>query len=131
VDNQVDAGTGTMLARGAFENADHSLTPGLFVRVRLPIGNPTRSLLVSERAVGTDQGNKYLLIVNPNNVVEYRAVKLGPISDGLRVIREGLRPGERVITAGIQRVRPGITVAPQEAAPSPDTTATPAPASAS
>lgn len=117
LDNQVNTATGTMLARAVFENADRRLTPGLFVRVRLPIGDPTRSLLVSERAVATDQGTKYVLVVNDQNVVEYRSVKLGPLSDGLRVIREGLKPGERVVTAGIQRARPGITVKPQEAAP--------------
>jgi RND family efflux transporter MFP subunit len=107
-----------MLARAVFDNADRRLTPGLFVRVRMPIGDPTRSLLVSERAVGTDQGTKYVLVVNDQNVVEYRPVKLGPLSEDLRVIREGLKPGERVITAGIQRARPGITVKPQETPPS-------------
>lgn len=115
VDNQVNAATGTMLARAVFDNKDRALTPGLFVRVRMPMGDPARSLLVSERAVGTDQGTKYVLAVNDQNVVEYRAVKLGPLSDGLRVIRDGLKPGERVITAGLQRVRPGITVKPNEA----------------
>ena len=119
VDNQVNPATGTMLARAVFTNEDRSLTPGLFVRVRLPIGDPARSLLVSERAVGTDQGTKYVLAVNDQNVVEYRAVKLGPLSDGLRVIREGLKPGDRVITAGIQRARPGITVKPNEASTAP------------
>ncbi len=117
VDNQVNTATGTMLARATFENTDRRLSPGLFVRVRLPIGDPARSLLVSERAIGTDQGTKYVLVVNDQNVVVYRPVKLGPLSDGLRVIREGLNPGERVITAGIQRARPGITVKPQEATP--------------
>jgi RND family efflux transporter MFP subunit len=115
-DNQVNPDTGTILARAVFANEDRSLSPGLFVRLRLPIGDPARSLLVSERAIGTDQGTKYVLVVNDQNVVEYRAVKLGPLSDGLRVIREGLKPGERVITAGLQRARPGITVKPQEAA---------------
>jgi RND family efflux transporter MFP subunit len=126
VDNQVNTATGTMLARATFANTDRRLTPGLFVRVRLPIGDPTRSLLVSERAIGTDQGTKYVLVVNDQNVVEYRPVKLGPLSDGLRVIREGLKPGERVITAGIQRARPGITVKPQEAAGAPGGAAAPA-----
>jgi RND family efflux transporter MFP subunit len=116
VDNQVNPATGTMLARAVFDNEDRVLTPGLFVRVRLPIGNPTRSLLVSERAIGTDQGTKYVLVVNDQNVVEFRPVKLGPLSDGQRVIREGVKAGERVITAGIQRARPGITVKPQDAA---------------
>jgi RND family efflux transporter MFP subunit len=114
VDNQVNPATGTMLARAVFDNKDRTLTPGLFVRVRLPIGDPKHSLLVSERAIGTDQGTKYVLAVNDQNVVEYRAVKLGPLSDGMRVIREGLKPGDRVISAGIQRARPGITVKPNE-----------------
>jgi RND family efflux transporter MFP subunit len=125
VDNQVNPATGTLLARAVFENTDRSLTPGLFVRVRLPIGDPKRSLLVSERAIGTDQGTKYVLAVNDQNVVEYRAVKLGPLSDGMRVIREGLKPGDRVITAGIQRARPGITVKPNEVAAPTGTAANP------
>lgn len=131
VDNQVNPATGTMLARAVFANEDRSLTPGLFVRVRLPIGDPAHSLLVSERAVGTDQGTKYVLVVNDTNVVEYRPVKLGPLSDGLRVIREGLKPGERVITAGIQRARPGITVKPNEASTPADGTAAAPPPSKS
>lgn len=124
IDNQVNTATGTMLARAVFANADRRLAPGLFVRVRLPIGDPTRSLLVSERAIGTDQGTKYVLVVNDQNVVEYRPVTLGPLSEGMRVIREGLKPGERVITAGIQRARPGITVKPLEAAPADNAAAT-------
>jgi RND family efflux transporter MFP subunit len=127
-DNQVNPDTGTILARAVFDNTDRSLSPGLFVRLRLPIGDPAHSLLVSERAIGTDQGNKYVLVVNDQNVVEYRAVKLGPLSDGLRVIREGLKPGERVITAGLQRARPGITVKPQEAEPPGSAQAVAAPA---
>jgi multidrug efflux pump subunit AcrA (membrane-fusion protein) len=70
-------------------------------------------MLVPERAVGTDQGQKYLLAVNDKNVVEYRAVKLGRLFDNLRVIQEGLKPGELVIVNGIQRARPGLTVTPQ------------------
>lgn len=115
VDNRVDPATGTMLARAVFDNANRHLTPGLFVRVRLPLGDPTHSLLVNERAIGTDQGTKYVLVVNDQSVVEFRPVKLGPLSDGQRVIREGVKAGERVITAGIQRARPGITVKPQQA----------------
>lgn len=117
VDNQVNPATGTMLARALFPNADRALTPGLFVRVRLPISAAERSLLVSERAIGTDQGTKYVLVVTDKNVVEYRAVKLGPLFEGMRVIREGLKAGERVIISGIQRARPGMTVKPQETTP--------------
>jgi RND family efflux transporter MFP subunit len=116
VDNQVDPATGTMQARAVFDNADRSLTPGLFVRVRLPIGDAKRALLVSERAIGTDQGTKYVLVVNDANVVEFRPVELGALSEGFRVLRSGVKAGERVITAGIQRARPGITVTPRDAA---------------
>src|SRR5206468_3663038 len=82
VDNRVDPSTGTIKARGAFDNASGLLTPGLFVRVSLPLSDPKPQLLVTERAVGTDQGNKYLLVVTDKDVVEYRAVKLGPPTDG-------------------------------------------------
>lgn len=116
-DNQVNPDTGTMLARALFTNEDRALTPGLFLRVRLPIGDPERSLLVSERAVGTDQGTKYLLVVGRENVVEYRPVTLGPLVDGLRVIRTGIAAGEKIIVEGLQRARPGITVNPHAASP--------------
>jgi RND family efflux transporter MFP subunit len=131
VDNRVDPATGTMLARAVYDNADRSLTPGLFVRVRLPLGDPMHSLLVNERAIGTDQGTKYVLVVNQQNVVEFRPVKLGPMSEGLRVVRDGVKAGEQVITAGIQRARPGITVKPQAAAASTASGAAGAPESAS
>jgi len=111
VDNQVDPATGTMQARAVFVNADRALTPGLFVRVRLPIGDAQRSLLVSERAIGTDQGNKYVLVVNGQNVVEYKPVQLGPLDEGMRVVR-GIAAGDQVIVDGLQRARPGITVNP-------------------
>jgi hypothetical protein len=120
-----------MLARAVYDNADRSLTPGLFVRVRLPLGDPMHSLLVNERAIGTDQGTKYVLVVNQQNVVEFRPVKLGPMSEGLRVVRDGVKAGEQVITAGIQRARPGITVKPQAAAASTASGAAGAPESAS
>jgi multidrug efflux system membrane fusion protein len=82
----------------------------------MPLSQNEGALLISERAVGTDQDAKYLLVVNDQNVVEYRPVKLGPLSEGLRVIEKGVSPGEWVITSGIQRVRPGITVKPQQTA---------------
>jgi RND family efflux transporter MFP subunit len=115
VDNRVDPGTGTLKARAVVSNGDRVLAPGLFVRVRMPMGAARDSLLVTERAIGTDQGNKFVYVVNADNVAEYRAVKLGPLADdGLRAITEGLNAGERVIVNGIQRVRPGITVKPNE-----------------
>lgn len=115
VDNRVDPGTGTLKARATVANGDRLLAPGLFVRVRMPMGTPAPSVLVSERAIGTDQGNKFVFIVNDKDVAEQRIVTLGPkADDGLRVISTGLNAGERVIINGIQRVRPGLTVKPQE-----------------
>jgi RND family efflux transporter MFP subunit len=124
VDNRVDPSTGTLKARAVFTNADRLLAPGLFLRVRVPLGEPRPSLLVTERAIGTDQGNKFVYVVNDKNVVEYRAVQLGPqTDDGLRAISEGIRPGEWVIVNGIQRARPGLTVTPQQVAMQPPTAA--------
>lgn len=111
--NQVNSQTGTIQVRGVFANANRLFTPGLFARVRVSVGDKYQAVLVPERAIGTDQGQKYLLAVNDKNVVEYRAVTLGRLHDSLRVIREGLKPGELVIVNGIQRARPGLTVTPQ------------------
>jgi RND family efflux transporter MFP subunit len=115
VDNQVNASTGTINVRGKFPNPDlktgsHALAPGFFVRVRLPIGDPHAARLVAERAIGTDQGQKYVLIVNAKHEVEYRPVKLGKLENGLRVIEEGLQGDEQVIVIGLQRARPGKVV---------------------
>jgi RND family efflux transporter MFP subunit len=112
-DNQVDSQTGTIRVRGVFANANRTFTPGLFARVRIPVGDKYQALLVPERAIGTDQGQKYVLAVNKENVVEYRAVKLGRLHDGLRVIQDGLKPDDLVIVNGIQRARPGVSVTPQ------------------
>lgn len=116
VDNRVDPATGTMQARGVFDNQDGVLAPGMFGRVRVPVGQRDKALFVPDRAIGTDQGSKYLLTVNTQNVVEYRPVTLGVESEGLREVLTGLQPGESVIVDGIQRVRPGITVVPHPAA---------------
>src|SRR5262245_20056916 len=113
VDNQVNPKTGTMRLRGVFPNKDQVLAPGMFARVRAPIGRPHTALLVSERALDTDQGQKILYVVTEQNEVAARPIRVGALHDGLRVIADGLRPGERVIVNGLQRVRPGITVAPQ------------------
>src|SRR5215510_8037657 len=95
--NKVDPQTGTVQLRAVFANAKYILTPGLFARVRVPVGDKYQAVLVPERAIGTDQGQKYVLVVNDKNVVEYRAVKLGRLFDTLRVIQEGVKPGELVI----------------------------------
>jgi RND family efflux transporter MFP subunit len=113
VDNQVDASTGTMKMRGVFANPDGLLTPGLFVRVRVPLSGPHRALLVADRVVDSDQGRKVVYALNENNVVEQRLVRLGKLHDGLREIESGLEPGQRVVVDGIQRVRGGMTVEPR------------------
>ena len=112
VDNHVDPSTGTLQARGVFANADHALTPGLFVRIRLAQGSAHPALLITDRAVDTDQGQKVIYVVGKDNVVDKRPVRLGLLHDGLREIESGLKAGERVIVDGIQRVRGGITVDP-------------------
>jgi multidrug efflux system membrane fusion protein len=111
----VDPGTGTIQVRARFPNADGVLLAGLFVRVRVPFGEPHSALLVTERALGSDQGQRYLLVANSQNIVEYRPVKVGPRHDRLRVITDGLRPDDWVIVNGLQRVRPGVTVKPVQA----------------
>jgi RND family efflux transporter MFP subunit len=113
VDNQVNPKTGTIRARGVFPNKDQVLLPGLFARVRAPIGRPHKALLVSDRALDTDQGHKALYVVNAKNEVVSRHVRLGALHDGLREITAGLKPGEKVIVNGLQQVRPGLTVEPK------------------
>jgi len=87
--------------------------PGLFARVRLPIGNPQPRLLISERAIETDQSQKFVLVVGQDHIATYRTVKLGESVDGKRVVETGLHPGDEVIVNGLQRVRPGMAVEPQ------------------
>jgi RND family efflux transporter MFP subunit len=137
VDNRVDPGTGTLKVRGAFANPrdpndpnqPRLLSPGLFVRIRLPVGTAHEARLVAERALGTDQGNRFVFVVNADNKVEYRRVKIGSLHsltswvyDGglsyrqemvqLREITDGLGDGERIVVNGLQRVRDGVRVEP-------------------
>jgi RND family efflux transporter MFP subunit len=114
VDNQVNAKTGTLRMRGVFSNKDEALTPGYFARVRVPIGHPHRALLITDRALDTDQGQKIVYIVDNDNKVVSRPVRVGALHDGLREITDGLKPGERVIVNGLQQVRPGIAVEPKQ-----------------
>jgi RND family efflux transporter MFP subunit len=113
VDNQVDPRTGTLMVRGVFPNEERVLSPGLMARVRVPIGEPHPALLVTDRAVESDQGQKILYVVNEKNEVMSRPVKLGDLHDGLRVVASGLKAGERVVVNGLQRVRPGVVVEPK------------------
>ena len=110
IDNRLDASSGTIRGRAAFRNRDGELTPGLFVRLRVAGGGTSHALLVQDRAIGTDLDKKFVLVVGPDNTIEYRAVTLGPIVDGLRVVRTGLEKGNRVVVNGLQRVRPGAKV---------------------
>jgi len=112
LDNQLDGTRGTIRARAVFRNSDGQLTPGLFVRLRLAGTAAYRGLLIQDRAVGTDLSKKFVYVVGPKHDVQYREVTLGPIVDGLRVVRSGLDAGESVIVNGLQRVRPGAQVTP-------------------
>jgi RND family efflux transporter MFP subunit len=106
--------TGTLAARGIIPNPDRVLLPGYFARVRVPIpSDETKALLVPDTALGADQGGRYLLVVNGDNVVEQRKVRTGPIEDGLRVIEDGLKGDDRVVTSGLLRAVPGQKVDPQ------------------
>src|SRR5437763_220218 len=120
VDNQVDRGTGTIVGRALLPNSDLSLLPGLFARLRLPGSGQYQAILVPDEAIGSDQSQKFVYLVDGESKAQYRTVKIGPLVDGLRVVREGVGPEDRVIVAGLQRVRPGLKVdAQQEAIPPP------------
>jgi RND family efflux transporter MFP subunit len=112
VDNQVNPKVGTLRLRGVFPNKDELLSPGYFVRVRVPIGYPHKALLITERALDADQGQKIVYVVGPDNKVASRPVRLGSLHNGLRAIEDGLKAGDRVIVNGLQQIRPGMIVAP-------------------
>ena len=116
VDNEIDGTTGTVRARGRLENHDRQFTPGMFARVKVTGTKTFAALLINESAVGTDQGLKYVLRVGADNTIEYRQVQLGPVVDGLRVVREGLAGGDTIVVNGLQHVRPGMTITPQRVA---------------
>lgn len=116
LDNEVDPQTGTIRTRARLDNHDRAFTPGLFARVRLMGDKKYDALLINDSAVGTDQTVKYVLVVGADNKVEYRPVKLGPVIDGLRVVREGLKVNDTIVVNGLQRVRPGSPVTPQRVA---------------
>jgi RND family efflux transporter MFP subunit len=116
VDNQLNPQTGTIRARAVLQNKDGQFTPGLFARVQLLGSGEYSAILIDDRAVNTDQSQKYVLLVGANNVIEYRKVKLGRVIDGLRIVREGLKAGDVIVVNGAQRVHPGVTVTPQKVA---------------
>ncbi|WP_213762185.1 efflux RND transporter periplasmic adaptor subunit [Caballeronia sp. dw_19] len=110
VDNQLDTGSGTIRVRARFDNADGTLVPGLYARIKVGGGTPHPAVLIDDAAIGTDQDKKFVMVVDSDNRVQYREVTLGTLSDGLRVIAKGLQPGERIVVNGLQRVRPNDVV---------------------
>jgi multidrug efflux system membrane fusion protein len=113
VDNQVDAKSGTVRVRAVFDNLDGQLMPGQFARIRMGQASQGTALLINERAVGTDQNKKFVLVVGADNKALYREVTLGASINGLRVVKDGLKADERIVVNGLQRIRPGALVAPQ------------------
>lgn len=112
IENKVDTGTGTIEMRGVFDNSDYRIIAGLFTKIRIPVAEKKDALLINERALGIDQKGHYLFVVNQENKVEYRTVKVGRTIDGEIVVSDGIKEGERIIVEGILRARPGIEVTP-------------------
>jgi RND family efflux transporter MFP subunit len=111
---QIDAATGTLLVRGIMRNPDRTLVPGIFVKIRLPMGKTVKSaLLVPDRALQEDQGGRYLLVVEQDDIIRQRYVQLGELSGNLRVISSGLKPDDRVVVGELWRATPGTKVVPQ------------------
>jgi RND family efflux transporter MFP subunit len=120
IDNVIDRSSGTIRGRAVFDNADGVFTPGMFGRVRVPGSPPYPALLVPDAAIGTEQARKYVLVVDDDDTVRQKYVTVGQIDGGLRVVKEGLSPTDRVIVNGLMRARPGQKVKPQdENAPAP------------
>jgi RND family efflux transporter MFP subunit len=116
VDNQLNPQTGTIRARAVLDNKDGQFTPGLFARVQLLGSDEYNAIMIDDRAVNTDQSQKYVFLLGGDNKIEYRKVTLGRVIDGLRVVREGLKAGDTIVVNGAQRVHPGVTVTPQRVA---------------
>jgi RND family efflux transporter MFP subunit len=126
VDNQLSATTGTLRLRADVQNPNKLLSPGMYVRIRVPIGDAREAALIPEEALGSDQGQRFVYVLNDNDEVEYRRIKTGRIHRGYRVVESGLSTDDRVIVKGLQRVRPGLKVSPKvleqnvaQAAPAP------------
>jgi len=119
LDNRLDVSTGTLRGRAVIPNKDLSILPGQFGRVRLIASAPYDALLIPDNAIATDQSRKIVFVVKEDNTAEARPVILGPLDEGLRVIREGLKADDRVVVDGLQRVRVGAKVSPHPAKPAP------------
>ena len=116
VDNRLDTTSGTIRVRAIFDNPDGRLVPGLYARIRLGSDTPREAVLIDDRAVGTDQDKRFVLVVGDGNRTAYREVRLGKLQDGLRVVEDGLKPGEHIVVNGLQRIRPGDPVTPHPVA---------------
>jgi membrane fusion protein, multidrug efflux system len=112
IDNQLDTTSGTIRVRAVFDDPSGDLTPGLYAKVRTGGSASETAILVDDRAIGTDQDKKFVLVVDDTNKANYRVVTLGPMVNGLRVVRTGLQKGERIVVNGLQRVRPNSIVDP-------------------
>ncbi len=112
-DNRVDPNTGSILLRAVFPNPDGRVVPGLFARIRVPLSERHTAMLIDEQAIATDQAQKYVFTLTATNTIAYRPVQLGPLVEGKRVVRSGLQAGDKIVVNGLQRVRPGMPVAPQ------------------
>lgn len=114
INNEIDVSTGTIRVRAVFDNPGGRLIPGQFARIRLGQAEAQERLTISERAVGTDQDKKFVFVVAADNTVSYRQIELGAAVDGERIVETGLEAGDRIVVSGLQRIRPGAVVAPQE-----------------
>lgn len=114
IDNRLNPQTGAIRMRAVFDNADGRFTPGLFARLQVQGSRSHPAVLTPERAIGTDQSKKFVLVVGANNMAEFREVELGVLIDGMRVVTKGLKAGELVVVNGLQRVRPGAPIAPEK-----------------
>jgi RND family efflux transporter MFP subunit len=121
-DNRLDPDTGSILLRAVFASDQGRIMPGLFARIRIPLSEKHPVVLVDERAIGTDQANKFVLTLTASNTVAYTPVTLGPLVEGQRIVRTGLSGGEKIVVNGLQRVRPGMLVAAEPAPAAPEGT---------
>lgn len=112
-DNKLNPNSGSILLRAVFPNPKRRIVPGLFARIRIPTSEKYEAVMIDDSAIGTDQAQKFGLALTSSNTVEYRALELGPIINGKRVVRDGLKPGDQIVVNGLQRVRPGMPVQPQ------------------
>jgi multidrug efflux system membrane fusion protein len=115
IDNQVNTKSGTVRVRAVFDNRDGSLIAGQYVKLRMGRAKAQPAILVSERAIGTDQDKRFVFVVGADNKAAWRQVTLGGTTNGQRIVTAGLEPGERIVVNGLQRVRPGALLAPQPA----------------